>query len=145
MWDKSGLYGGQSNGSMLLFVRKSRHTLATCAVHSPVVKSTDVAPREGLQRGGGSHPFTLLLSYCPPQQSTVIFPVCNASQDDIGATPKPIPFVNASVSEAFPSTSEYTTSTVRAKKSEARLVHKKDSTALLDLDCLGAWAVNHSI
>ena len=35
------------------------------AGHCPAVKSTDVAAREGLQRGGGSHPCTLLLSYCP--------------------------------------------------------------------------------
>ena len=33
--------------------------------HCPAVKSADVAAGEGLQWGGGSHPCTLPLSYCP--------------------------------------------------------------------------------
>ena len=42
--------------------------------HCPAVKSHDVAAREGLQWGEGSPPCTLLLSYCPLQQSAVILP-----------------------------------------------------------------------
>ena len=63
------------------------------AGHCPAVKSADVTARQGLQRGEGSHQLTLLLSYRPQQESTVILP---------RATPKPIQFVHASVGEAFP-------------------------------------------
>lgn len=43
---------------------------------------------------------------------------------------EPIPFVNASVEKAFPVTSVYTMLTIQAKKSEARLFTKKDSSPL---------------
>ena len=68
--DKSGLNSSRSSGTMLLFARKSRQTLATCCRALSCCKIA----REGLQRGRGSHPCTLLLSYCPRQQSTVILP-----------------------------------------------------------------------
>ena len=42
------------------------------AGHCPAVKSADVVARERLQRGGGSPPSALLLSYCLLQQSIVI-------------------------------------------------------------------------
>ena len=38
------------------------------AGHCPAAKSADVAVREELQRGGGSHPSTLLMSFCLLQQ-----------------------------------------------------------------------------
>ena len=85
-----------------------------CIFYCPAVNAADVAAREGLQRGGEPHPCTLQLSYCPLQQSTVIFPERNASPDHNRATHKSIPSVNASVGE----------------KSEARLVRKKDTSTL---------------
>ena len=76
------------------------------------------------------HPCTFLLSYCPLQQSTGIYPVHNACPDHNKPIPKPIPLVNAKVGEAFPATSVYMTSTIQAKKREERLARKKDSSPL---------------
>ena len=96
MEDKSGLYGGQSSGTMLFFDRNPDKLCLHVSGYCPAVKSADVAAREGLQRGEGSHPCTLLLSYCPLQQSTVLLPHGQCSPDHNGATPKPIPFDKAS-------------------------------------------------
>ena len=84
--------------------------------HCAVVKSFDVATRERLQRGGGSHSRALLLSHCPPQQSAVFYPVRNATPDHNGASIKVILFVSTSVNKAYPVTSVYLMSTIRMKK-----------------------------
>ena len=59
---------------MLLFDRNPDKLSLHVAGHCPAVKSADVPAREGLQQGKGSHPCTLLLSYCPLQQSIVFLP-----------------------------------------------------------------------
>ena len=58
-------YGGHHSGTLLLFARTSRQTLATCGRALSAVKSADIAAREELQRGRGSHLCTLLPAYEP--------------------------------------------------------------------------------
>ena len=115
------------------------------AGYCPAVKSADVAARQGLQRGGGSHYCTILLSHCPLQQSILILPVRNASPDHNGAIPKHIPFVNASLGEAFTSTSVYMTSTIRAVKSKRDSSLKRIRLLFIIANRVGALAVNHAI
>ena len=114
------LFGGQIWNFMwpvqwddVLFARKSRQNLATCRQALSAVKSADVAAREGLQRAE-----YLRVSCRPLQQPTMILPHAQC-------LPRPIPFVNANVGEAFPATSENMTSTIRAKQSETKLFRKK--------------------
>ena len=63
-----------ASGTMLFFDRNPDKLWVHVAGHCPAVKSADVAAREGLQRGRGSYPCILQLSYCPLQQSTAILP-----------------------------------------------------------------------
>ena len=92
------------------------------------------------------HPRTFLLSYCPLQHSTGIYPVHNASPDHNKAISKPIPFVNAKVGEAFPATSVYMMSTIQAKKRDERdSPVKRTRPHCLIGNRLDALAVNHGV
>lgn len=105
------------------------------ARHCPAVKAEIVA-WERLQRGRRSRSCTLLLSHCPLKQSTVILPMRNASPDHNDATPKPISFLKARVGKALTAWWRYRTWTIRAKKSEAILICKKDSSLLPHWKCV---------
>ena len=124
--DKSGLDGGQSSGLMLWLARKSWQTLATwsralscwkirwcCCTNGTAtgrrISSLYIMPVKlpAITINGDFNPWDI-----PPQ--TIIEP-----------PPKPIPLKNASVGEAFP-----TTSTIRTKKSEPRLICENDPSPL---------------
>ena len=58
---KSGLYGGNASGAMLLFAKLGQHVVGHC----PAAESDYVVAQAGLQQDAISHPYTLLRSYCP--------------------------------------------------------------------------------
>ena len=98
--------------------------------HCPAVESDDVVAQGDCDRSQEliSVPYRC---HIPINNDQLRFhPMGNPSPDHNGATPKSIPFDNASISKAFSAASVYTVSTIWAKKSESRLVCKKNSSPL---------------
>ena len=122
---KSGLYGGHASGAMLLFARKSWQTRATCGRALSCCRIRLRCCKSGTQD-------LIPIPYCGHiarnNNQLWFYPVSNASPDNNGATPKPIPFNNTGVDKAFFATSVHTTSTICAIESEPRLVRKKNSS-----------------
>ena len=140
LWDKSALKDGQSTGTMLLFAWKSRQTLATCGRE---LSCSLLHERDCNGVGEDLIPVPYCCHIALYNNQLWFYPMRNASPDHNGAIP--IPFVNASIGEAFPTTSVYTTSTILAKKSEAWLVRKRTRLHCLIGNRRGAWVVNHAI
>ena len=80
---ESGLYGGQSSGTMLLFARKSRKTLATCGGALPFCKISCRCCTRGTATGRRISSLYFTAVILP----ILILRVRNASPDYNGVTP----------------------------------------------------------
>ena len=101
------------------------------AGHCPAVKPADVAARE-LGTATGRRISSLYLAAVILRSATINCDLLRAQclPRPYQSHPQTCHVPQASVGETFPAMSVYTTSTIRAKKSEARLVRKKDSSPL---------------
>jgi hypothetical protein len=128
--NKSGLYGGQSSGLMLWLARKSWQTLATWGRALSCWKIRWCCCTNGTATGRRIS--SLYLTPVKLPAITINSDINLYLTDHNWATPKHIPLKNVSIGEAFLTTSVYTTSTVRTKKSEPRFICEKDPSPLPD-------------
>ena len=117
--------------------------MASWAGHYHAVNSNDIAAQKGQQRGGGLHPCTLLLLNCPLSQSTMILHYEKCLPRLQQNRPKSIPLNNASLDEAFPTTSVNATS-ILAKKRETGLGSQR-TRPQCRIENLWTCAVSHAM